>query len=341
MRSRRTVTIPGRSPEWRHFGRTGLEVSEIVFGAGFVGGIVVLQDDETRRRVIRRALDSGVNWIDTAPLYGQGRSEEALGWLLDEIEDRPYLSTKVGLDLTKLDDIPGEIERSVHRSLERLRRDSVDLLQLHNPIGASPGEGVFGVIGVEQVLGDGGVADGLDRMREQGLTRFTGLTALGEAPAICRAIDSARFDSAQVYYNLLNPSAARAMPAAWSGHAFDGVIAACKRHDTAVMGIRIFAAGVLATDERHGREAVLTEQSDLAVESERAAAAFAALGDGHGTRAQAALRFGLANPDLACIVIGMAEPEHLEQALEAGAAGPLDAHAIARLEAVYASGFGR
>jgi L-galactose dehydrogenase/L-glyceraldehyde 3-phosphate reductase len=313
----------------RRFGRTGLQVSEVVFGAGFVGGIIVLADDDTRRRVLRRALDAGINWIDTAPLYGQGRSEEALGWLLAEIPDKPYLSTKVRLDLG-MPDLPGQIERSLHESLKRLRRDAVDLLQLHNAIDAA---------GVEHLLKEGGAADGLERMREQGLTRFVGLTALGEAPAIVRAIDSGRFDSAQVYYNLLNPSAARAMPAGWSGHDFSGVCAACKRRDVAMMNIRVFASGVLATDERHGREVVLTEDSGLDVEAKRAQVALAALGTGHGTRAQTALRFSLANPDLACVVIGLAEPSHLEEAIAAEAVGPLPAQAIAKLEAVYARGF--
>jgi len=85
----------------RRFGRSGLQVSQVVLGAGYVGGIIVLADDETRRRVLRRALDAGINWIDTAPLYGQGRSEEALGWLLAEVKEKPYLSTKVRLDLSK------------------------------------------------------------------------------------------------------------------------------------------------------------------------------------------------------------------------------------------------
>jgi aryl-alcohol dehydrogenase-like predicted oxidoreductase len=307
-----------------------LQVSEVVFGAGYVGGIIVLADDDTRRRVLRRALDAGINWIDTAPLYGQGRSEEALGWLLAEIPDKPYLSTKVRLDLGKSGDLPGQIERSLHESLKRLRRDSVDLLQLHNAIDAA---------GVEHLLKKGGAADGLERMRAQGLTRFVGLTALGEAPAIVRALDSGRFDSAQVYYNLLNPSAARAMPAGWSGHDFSGVCAACKRHDVAMMNIRVFASGVLAADERHGREVVLTEDSDLDVEAKRAQVALAALGTGHGTRAQTALRFSLANPDLACVVIGLGEPSHLEEAIAAEAMGPLPAEAIAKLEAVYAKGF--
>ena len=321
----------------RRFGRTGIEVSEMVFGGGFVGGILIHADDDTKRRAVRRALDAGVNWIDTAPLYGQGRSEEALGWLLEEIADAPYLSTKVGLDLERLDDIPGQIEESLHASLKRLRRDSVDLLQLHNPIRGQSGDGA---IAIDHVLRDGGAADGLERLRQQGLTRFTGITALGEAASCRQAIESGRFDSSQVYYNLLNPSAGRAMPAVWSGHDFSGVIDACRTQDVAVMNIRVFAAGVIPTDERHGREIVITEDSEVPVEERRARAVFDALEDQYGTRAQTAIRFSLANPDLACVVVGLAELGHFDEALGGFEQGPLPEAALARLGEVYAANFG-
>ena len=193
----------------RRFGRTGLEVSELTFGGGYVGGLLILADDDTRRRALARAFEAGINWIDTAPLYGQGRSEEALGWLLAEFTERPYLSTKVNLDLEKLDDIPGEIERSLHASLKRLRRDTVDLLQLHNPIAARPVAGALRAsrtIGLDDALR---AADGLERMKSKGLTRYIGLTALGETPAVIRAIDSGRFDTAQVCIStLLRPNRA-------------------------------------------------------------------------------------------------------------------------------------
>ena len=79
----------------RPFGNTGLEVSELILGAGYVGGIVIHADDGTRRTLMRRLIESGINWIDTAESYGQGASEEALGWLLAEMPEnnRPYISS--------------------------------------------------------------------------------------------------------------------------------------------------------------------------------------------------------------------------------------------------------
>jgi D-threo-aldose 1-dehydrogenase len=322
----------------RPFGRSGLQVSELVFGGGWVGGLLIHQDDATKLRALKRALEAGINWIDTAPSYGDGRSEEALGWLLREVDEEPHLSTKVRLDLSRLDDIPGQVEASFSRSLERLRRERVDLLQLHNPIA---GQTTEAAIGVDRVLGKGGVADALDRMREQGLTKLIGITALGEAAACKQVIASGRFDSTQVYYNILNPSAGRSMPTAWSGQDFSRLLGTCGEHGVAPMVIRVLAAGVLASERRHGRENQITEDADLETEAARAKAVFATLGDRYGTRAQSAIRFALANPDVSCVLVGMAELSHLEEALAAVEMGPLPKDALDRLQPLYASDFGR
>jgi len=322
---------------YRRFGRTGLDVSEITFGAGWVGGILIDADDATRRQALASAFAAGINFVDTAASYGQGRSEEALGWLLAEVERQPYLSTKVGLDTARLADIPGEIERSLEASLKRLRRDRVDLLQLHNPVERTTGPHA---VALAEVLRPGGVADGLARLAERGFFRFLGFTALGDPACCIEVAKSGRFDSAQVYYNLLNPSAGIGMPAGWRGHDFRGLMAACRAQDMAVMNIRTYAAGVLATEERHGREVMLTAGTEVADEEKRARAVLAALGEGHGTRAQAALRFSLANADVSTVVIGLAKLSHLDEALAAAAAGPLPPDALARLAPVWASNFG-
>ena len=321
---------------YRTFGRTSLQVSELVFGGGWVGGVLIHQDDATKLKILQRAMEAGINWIDTAPAYGKTQSEQALGWLLKEIDAAPYLSTKVLLDTARLDDIPGQIERSIHDSLRRLNRDSVDLLLLHNPIepNAAPG-----TVALEHVLRKNGAADALERIREKGLTRYIGFTALGSAASCRQVVDSGRFDAAQVYYNLLNPSAARPMPKGWTGQDFAGLIGACKTQGAAIMAIRVFAAGVLATDVRHGREVVITHGTVIAAEERRAQAVFAALGKTRGTRAQTALRFVLTNPDVSSAIIGLAEPAHLEEALAGAEAGPLPRQALDALERLYPTDF--
>jgi D-threo-aldose 1-dehydrogenase len=328
--------------KYRAFGNTGIQVSEVIFGAGSVGGILIQKDDATKRDALRRAFAGGINWVDTAAQYGNGKSEEALGWLLPEFAAasgaEPYLSTKIQLDVENLDDIPAQVEKLLMAGLTRLKRTSVDVLQLHNRIGTQPGGRVMTV---EQILGRNGVADGLERLRARGWFRYMGITALGETPSVCEVIRSKRFDSAQVYYNLLNPSAGRSMPGAWTGQNFNGIINACRAADMAVMAIRIFAAGIIATDERTGRESVLTADTSLAEDQRKAKAVFDAIGNDHGTRAQVALRFVLSNPDVSCAIIGSAEPQHVDDALQAAAMGPLPADVLARLDALYQSDFGR
>jgi L-glyceraldehyde 3-phosphate reductase len=228
------------------------------------------------------------------------------------------------------------VERSLYESLKRLNRESVDLLLLHNQIQATV---TAGAVTPDHVLRANGAADALERMREQGFTRYIGFTALGDVAGCRQLINSGRFDAAQVYYNLLNPSAARPMPARWTGHDFGNLMAACKAQGTAVMAIRVFAAGVLASDVRHGREVVITRAAELTTEEHRAQAVVAALGDANGTRAQAALRFVLTNPDVSCAIIGLAEPAHLEEALSGAALGVLQQPALDALEQLYAKNF--
>jgi len=320
--------------KYRNFGKTGLKISEVVFGAGFVGGILIDADDDTRRQALRTALDAGVNWIDTAPMYGNGKSEEALGWLLPEIEDQPTLSTKVSLQTDNLDDIQGQVEASMAQSLRRLNRSSVDVLQLHNPILPDASDRA---VSVDDILRKDGAADALQRMKDQGLTKHIGITALGDHASCREIITSGRFASAQVYYNMINPSAAMQPGHNVPGHDFSGIIDDCVAHGVAIMAIRIFAAGVLATDIRHGREIVVTENSEIADEEARAHDALGVLGlneDGvtpYGTRAQTALRYVLANEDISGAVFGLAELSHLDEILAAAELGPLPDDALNKL----------
>ncbi len=91
--------------ESRKLGKTGLEISEIIFGGGAVGGILINANDDTRRRAVRMALDAGIIWIDTAASYGNGLSEKAIAWLIDDLpeQDRPYISTKTAFDRDSFD----------------------------------------------------------------------------------------------------------------------------------------------------------------------------------------------------------------------------------------------
>lgn len=321
----------------RRFGRTELQVSELAFGGGRSGGILINADDETRRAAVRRALDLGINWFDTAPQYGDGKSEEALGWLLAEVPESPFVSTKVRIDVQSSESLASQVERSVVESLERLRRDQVDLLQIHSLIMA---EASGRTISPDHVLRDGGMAEAMEKLRDQGMTRFLGLTALGNNRATIEVIKSGRFDAAQVYFNLINPSSAWQRPVdGWDSYDGSGIAAACQEQDMAVMAIRIFAASYLATPVRTGRESILTENTQAETEAQNADAVFRTLGEDQGSRAHTAVRFALSNEDVSTAIVGLSEVAHLDEASVGAEKGPLPQDTLRKLDKLYQSGF--
>jgi aryl-alcohol dehydrogenase-like predicted oxidoreductase len=318
------------------FGRTGLEISEIAFGGGVTAGALINASEATRWAVLHRAVAGGVNWIDTAPLYGDGASEETIGRHLAVLSPRPHVSTKVRLDRDHMADIGGAIRRSLEQSLKRLQLERVALLQLHNQIGTAIGDRP--PLSTQLVLGP--VADTFDRLKEEGLIQASGISAVGSTEACLEVIESGRFDAAQIYYNAINPSAAWSRTAAeWKGQDFCGLIAACWRLNMGMLAIRVMAGGALASQRRPDRLAMMTSDTDLDNEVRCAAAVRAALGSSYGTPAQVALRFTLGNRDLSSRVIGITEPDQLDAAFAAIERGPLPPEGIAKLDQLWATDF--
>jgi D-threo-aldose 1-dehydrogenase len=320
------------------FGRTGLEVSEMAFGGGTTGGVLIKADEATRWAVLERAVKAGINWIDTAPAYGNGASEETIGRHLSTLSPQPCVSTKVRIEPDDLRDIPGAIGRSLEQSLKRLQTDRIALLQLHNQLGEPVGDRP--ALTPQQVLGRGGVADAFDRLKEQGIIRASGITAAGETDACLDVIESGRFDAAQVYYNIINPTAGWLRPSQdWKVQDFAGIIPACWRLNMGTLAIRVWAGGVLASAKGPERLTVFTSGTDADNEMRCADAVRSVLGDEFGTPAQAALRFALANKDISSRVVGISDIAQLDEAAAAVEMGPLPSEAINRFEALWAHDF--
>src|SRR5688572_29707581 len=123
--------------EHRELGRTGYRVSEVGFGAWAIGGTWGTVSDEESLAALRRAVDLGVNFFDTADVYGDGRSERLLARLKKDRQDAEIIiATKAGRRLPE--QIAAGYSREnlkafVERSLQNLETDSLDLLQLHCP----------------------------------------------------------------------------------------------------------------------------------------------------------------------------------------------------------------
>ena len=116
-------------------GRTGLLVSEIAFGGGVTGGILIKGDETDAVRALNRALAVGINWIDTAALYGNGASEATIGRHIDALEPQPYVSTKVRIERDEMHDIRARSSAAWSRASSGCNLDSVALFQLHNQLG--------------------------------------------------------------------------------------------------------------------------------------------------------------------------------------------------------------
>ena len=109
----------------------------------------------------------------------------------------------------------------------------------------------------------------------------------------------------------------------WNDHDFSGLISDCQKQNMGIMGIRIFAAGLLATDIRHGREIPVTHVIDTSEQEKRVKKIFELVGEAYGNRAQFSLRYGLSTNNLHCAVLGLASLDHLENSIQAVEMGPL------------------
>lgn len=326
--------------EKRKFGRTGLDISVLTFGCGAVGGLMTKGAPADQERAVARALEAGVNHFDTAPAYGDGASETNTGRVLAALKASIILSTKVRVP-SERPNIGAAIAASLEASLKRLRRDHVDAFQLHNPI-AARAEG--GIMSVDEVLGD--VVPALNRAREQGKTRFIGITAIGETAALHQVFASGAFDSAQVPYNALNPSPGEPVAAAYPAQDYGCILDKAAAAGVGTIGIRVLAGGALSgSTERHPLGAATVEPigsgRDYASDVARAQRLEPMVREGHASSlTEMAMRFAIANRNLSTTEIGLANIDQLEAAIRAIGIGPLSAVALARLRQLQAGFLG-
>jgi len=322
--------------EQRVFGRTGLRFGILGFGCGAVGGLMVRGAPADQERAVARALEVGVNYFDTAVQYGNGASETHLGRVLKTLRPREaYVATKVRIPSATFGAIGAEIARSMDGSLQRLGMDHVDIFHLHNPITvAGGGES----LSADQVLNE--VVPAFDRLRQAGKTRFLGITAVGDTAALHRVIDANVFDSAQVSYNMLNPSAGSALPPGYPAQDYGRLFDHTQKAGVGVVGIRVLAGGALTgSAERHPiaspPPAPIGSALDYGTDLDRARRLAPLVAEGYASSlAEAATRFAITHPAMGTILVGMATPQEFEDALAAVQKGPLPQAALERLSAL-------
>ena len=319
--------------QMRTFGRTGLQLSVLGFGCGAVGGFMVRGDPADQERTVARAIAAGVNYFDTAVQYGDGESEKNLGRVLQKLKPADVVvGTKVRIPPDAIGRTADAITTSLEGSLARLRLDRVDIFHLHNPITETGGGAA---LSVRQVLGD--VVPVFERLRQQGKIGLLGMTAIGDTAALQQVIDARAFDSAQVVYNMLNPSAAEALPANYPAQDYGRLFDATQAAGVGVVGIRVLAGGALSgSAERHPIAGPAPEPIGSALrydaDVDRARRLIPLVEEGFAASlTEAATRFAVSHPAMGTILVGMATPQQFEDALAAVEKGPLPRAALDRL----------
>ena len=320
--------------ERRRLGRTGLDVSVLGFGCGAVGGLMVRGDPADQERAVARAIELGINYFDTAAMYGNGESERNLGRVMKSLKPHIRVGTKVRIPADERNRIAAAITGSLEASLRRLQLEQVELFQLHNHITA---EGPDSDLTTEIVLGE--VVPAFERLREQGKTRFYGITAVGDTPALHRVVDAHTFDTAQVSYNLLNPSAGATAAPGYPAHDFGDLLTHTKAAVMGVIAIRVLAAGALSgTEQRHplGSPSVepIGSGSSYRTDVGRARRLEPLVREGFAdSLIELAVRFAISNDAVSTALVGCSTLEHLEYAAAAANKGSLPREALERLAA--------
>lgn len=319
---------------YRPLGQTGLQVSALGFGCGAIGGLLVRGDYPTMRQTVARAIELGINYFDTASLYGNGQSEVNLGAVLRELGADLLVGTKARITRPEeLMPIEQTIIQSVEGSLRRLGRDVIDLIQFHNSLGSERNlaRSLVTATDLEAVIA------AFQKLQQQGKIRYWGITGLGETPALQQVLSQSNIHSVQCCYNLLNPSAGMPVSADFPFQDYGQFLDTAAARQIGVIAIRVLAGGALSgVLERHpvaAREVNPIASSMAYVDDvKRAQQLTWLIGEGHVTSlVEAAIRFVISNPAVSTALVGISTPEQLEQAVTYVNRGALPTAVLARL----------
>jgi aryl-alcohol dehydrogenase-like predicted oxidoreductase len=309
---------------YRTLGRTGLEVSELGFGAWGIGGTMWIgADDDESLRALRLAIERGVNLFDTAYGYGDGHSEQIVGDAVRESADTVYVASKIPpknmqwpapSGVRAEEAFPADwIVSCTERSLQNLGLETIDVQQFH--------------VWSDEWVGQGDWLDGIESLKRDGKIRFFGVSINDHQPEnAIRLVESGLVDTVQVIYNIFDQSPEDALfPAVEAAQV--GVIVRVPFDEGALTGSvrpettfpegdfrnRYFAG----ERKREVWERVQAIAGDLDVELDRLA--------------EIALRFCLSHPAASVVIPGMRSTDNVERNVRAAAAGQLEANQLAAL----------
>jgi aryl-alcohol dehydrogenase-like predicted oxidoreductase len=279
----------------RKLGRTGMEVTQLGFGAMEIRGPRIWSGrpvtDSEADRILNTVLDAGINFIDTA--YDYGLSEEYIGRFISHRRSEYFLATKCGCTVVNAgdhDDTPHvwtreNLMHNIDESLRRMKTDYVDLMQLHNP-------------SVEQTE-EGGLVEVLKEIKASGKVRWMGISST--FPHITNYIEMGVFDSFQIPYSALERDHENIISRAAQAGAGIIIRGGVGRGEPGV--------GLGTVDRWTAWEKAKLD--DLLVDGE--------------SRTAFLLRFTLSHPDMTTTIVGTKKPEHLADNLRIVQKGALPA----------------
>ena len=283
--------------QYREFGRTGIRVSEVSLGGAYIGGADPGREQENAVEIVQRADELGINYIDTAPLYG--RSEALFGYALDAAGARLHVATKVGFDPEDFDYRRDSVLRSLERSLKRLRISRLFSAQIHQVSEA----------GWERIMEPGGTLEGLREAQKRGLCDHIGITDRA-IPLLARLAGTDEFDTLLVFHDY-HPCSQKAAEAVLPAAAASGM---------GIVVATVLAGGLFSDEPR--RKAALENLQDPA-ERASAEAIIRRLRDEPGTVPGNAFRYVLADARVSTVSSGAANAAELDDVARAPEMGPL------------------
>ncbi len=314
--------------EYRNLGRTGFNLSTVSFGAWAIGGAWGQSNDEESLRALNRALDLGVNFIDTADVYGDGHSEKLIAKLRQQRKEPFYVATKVGRRSsphTADSYTKASLTEHVERSLKNLEVEALDLVQLH-----CPPTDVYYRPEVFEVM------DGLER---EGKLRHYGVSVERVEEGL-KALEYPGVKSVQIVYNLFRQRPAefffRQAEAKKMGilarlPLSSGMLSGKMKADTK------FAADDHRSFNRHG-EAFDRGETFSGLDYEvglRTVERLRPLVPGGWSLAQLALRWVTMDPAVTCAIPGIRTVAQAESNFQTADFAALDASQLAKLKAIY------
>ncbi len=312
--------------KYRVLGKTGLKVSEVGFGAWAIGGNAHGNsygptDDKASLEAVKKALDLGCNFFDTADVYGHGHSEELLGKALEGRRDEVVIATKVGGDFyhgtPRMNFTPEHLIFALQKSLERLRTDYVDVYQLHNP--------------PVQLVKNPSLFKVLDDLKKTGKIRHHGISIHDPAEGIL-AMKTGHPSTIQVVYNILRQEAKNEL--------FD----AAGENKVAIIAREPLANGFLAG--KHRPEETFPDGDirrnfprNYIASMVQAGEKLKFLEQKSRTLAQAAIRFTLDNADVSTTIPGAKTADQVQENLRASELPPLTGEDLMRIRLLREGSF--